>query len=514
MRGRTRDRRRRLRRCSIGGGSTTGLGKAIALRTDLPQVVVPTTYAGSEVTPILGETQDGVKTTQRSPRILPEVVIYDVDLTLTLPPALSATCGMNAIAHAVEALYAKDRNPIISLMAEEGIAALARASAGRSCADPQDRAARSRSAVRRLALRHLPRRRRHGAAPQALPRAGRQPSTCRTRRRIRSSCRTLPPTTRPPRPRRWRGSRARSARATRRAGSTTSPRGLGAPLALNEIGMPESGIERAAELARSCPVLEPAARSSAERIRTTADRRAFDGRPPRARAEPIREERHAELRREHDHRGRARARRGNAPTRACGRSAKRPGPPPARFRARGRADHGRMGAGHRLPDPHRARCAAARGRSSSCSPTRSASRCWSTRSTTACPAARPRRPCSARSTCRTRPSCALGADISRRHAGEPLFVEGSVARGGDGRAARGRRRRHLAVRRRGLLRRPALDGRASLTMRARFRTDAQGRFWFWTIMPNVLSDPARRAGGRDAARRKGAIPTGPRTCTS
>lgn len=111
---------------AVGGGSTTGLGKAIALRTDLPQVVVPTTYAGSEMTPIIGETQGGVKTTQRSLKVLPEVVIYDVDLTLSLPPALSATSGMNAIAHAVEALYARDRNPIISLMAEEGIAALAR----------------------------------------------------------------------------------------------------------------------------------------------------------------------------------------------------------------------------------------------------------------------------------------------------------------------------------------------------------------------------------------------------
>ena len=96
---------------AVGGGSTVGLGKAIALRTDLPQIVVPTTYAGSEATPILGETLEGRKTTQRSLKVLPEVIVYDVDLTLSLPPALSATSGMNAIAHAVEALYARDANP-------------------------------------------------------------------------------------------------------------------------------------------------------------------------------------------------------------------------------------------------------------------------------------------------------------------------------------------------------------------------------------------------------------------
>lgn len=112
---------------AVGGGSSTGLGKALALRTDAMQFVLPTTYAGSEMTPILGQTENGAKTTQRSPRVLPEVTIYDVDLTLTLPPALSATSGMNAIAHAVEALYAEDRNPIMSLMAEQAIAGLGRA---------------------------------------------------------------------------------------------------------------------------------------------------------------------------------------------------------------------------------------------------------------------------------------------------------------------------------------------------------------------------------------------------
>lgn len=129
---------------SFGGGSTTGLGKAIALRTGLDQVIVPTTYAGSEATPILGETEGGRKTTQRSRAVLPEVVVYDVDLTLTLPPGLSAASGLNAIAHAVEALYAPDANPVTSSLAAQGIAALARALPA-IVADPADIEARSQA---------------------------------------------------------------------------------------------------------------------------------------------------------------------------------------------------------------------------------------------------------------------------------------------------------------------------------------------------------------------------------
>ncbi|UKZ74740.1 hypothetical protein TrVFT333_002410 [Trichoderma virens FT-333] len=110
---------------SIGGGSTIGLGKAISIRTGLPHICIPTTYSGSEMTPILGESADGIKKTRSDPKILPGTVIYDVDLTMTLPVGLSATSGMNAIAHAVEALYAHDSNPIISLLAVEGIKSLA-----------------------------------------------------------------------------------------------------------------------------------------------------------------------------------------------------------------------------------------------------------------------------------------------------------------------------------------------------------------------------------------------------
>lgn len=110
---------------TVGGGSTTGLGKAIALTSDLPILAVPTTYAGSEMTPIYGITEGGAKKTGRDVRVLPKAVIYDPNLTLSLPPALSAASGMNAIAHAVEALYSHEGNPIVSLMAEEGIRALA-----------------------------------------------------------------------------------------------------------------------------------------------------------------------------------------------------------------------------------------------------------------------------------------------------------------------------------------------------------------------------------------------------
>lgn len=112
---------------AIGGGSTTGLGKAIALDSGLPILAIPTTYAGSEVTPIYGITEAGLKKTGRDIRVLPRTVIYDPELTLSLPVSMSITSGINAIAHAAEGLYATDRNPVMDLMAEEGIAALGRA---------------------------------------------------------------------------------------------------------------------------------------------------------------------------------------------------------------------------------------------------------------------------------------------------------------------------------------------------------------------------------------------------
>ncbi len=112
---------------AIGGGSTIGLSKALALRTGLPQIVIPTSFAGSEATPILGQTEGGRKTTLTDPRVRPTVILYDVALVRSLPPKMVVSSGMNAIAHAVEGLYARDRNPISSLMAVEGIRALASA---------------------------------------------------------------------------------------------------------------------------------------------------------------------------------------------------------------------------------------------------------------------------------------------------------------------------------------------------------------------------------------------------
>jgi maleylacetate reductase len=127
---------------SVGGGSTTGTAKVIALTSDLPIVAVPTTYAGSEVTPVWGLTEGARKTTGTDARVLPRAVVYDPELTVTLPAGLSAASGLNAMAHCVEAFWAPRRNPVSSLAAEEAIRALA-AGLTAVVADPADLAARS-----------------------------------------------------------------------------------------------------------------------------------------------------------------------------------------------------------------------------------------------------------------------------------------------------------------------------------------------------------------------------------
>lgn len=109
----------------VGGGSAIGTAKAVAKDTHLPILAVPTTYAGSEMTPIWGITDNQRKTTGRDPHVLPRVVIYDPELTVSLPPALTAASGMNALAHLAEGLYAPQVSPLAMLIAQEGIRALA-----------------------------------------------------------------------------------------------------------------------------------------------------------------------------------------------------------------------------------------------------------------------------------------------------------------------------------------------------------------------------------------------------
>ncbi|WP_458093489.1 maleylacetate reductase [Roseomonas sp. WA12] len=127
---------------AAGGGSTIGLAKAVALTTGLPIIALPTTYSGSECTSIWGLTQGGAKTTGRDPQALPALVVYDPTITLDLPAEISVVSGLNAIAHAVEVLYAPDGTPVTALMSEEGIRALA-AALPRLLAAPHDAEARA-----------------------------------------------------------------------------------------------------------------------------------------------------------------------------------------------------------------------------------------------------------------------------------------------------------------------------------------------------------------------------------
>lgn len=240
---------------SVGGGSTTGLGKAIALTSGLPIIAVPTTYSGSEMTTILGMTEGGLKKTLRDPRVLPRTVIYDPALTLGLPVAISAASGMNAIAHCVEALYAADGNPINSLQAEEGIRAMA-AALPRVVRAPEDMQARSDAlygawlagvsfATTGMGLHHklchvlggtfgLPHAETHSIV---LPHAARYN-------------RDAAP--------------AAMARIARALGAPDAPQGLhdlesrlGLELRLSAIGMPLDGLERAARIATESPYPNP-----------------------------------------------------------------------------------------------------------------------------------------------------------------------------------------------------------------------------------------------------------------
>ncbi|WP_314176817.1 maleylacetate reductase [Streptomyces winkii] len=109
---------------SVGGGSTTGLAKAVALTTGLPVVAVPTTYAGSEATDVWGLTEDGRKTTGVDARVLPRTIVYDASLMLTLPVDLSVASGLNALAHCVDSMWGPRADPVDRALAAEGVRAL------------------------------------------------------------------------------------------------------------------------------------------------------------------------------------------------------------------------------------------------------------------------------------------------------------------------------------------------------------------------------------------------------
>lgn len=241
---------------SVGGGSPIGVAKAIALATLLPIVAVPTTYSGSEMTPLWGLTRDGVKHTGREPRVQPRTVVYDPELTLDLRPSISAASGVNAIAHCVEALYAPDANPVTSWMAEEGIRAL-----GESLCvivqSPRDIEARTRAlygawlagaslGAVQMGLHHKLAHVLGGSfdLPHAKTHAGLLPYVAE-----------------------YNAAAARDAMSivARALGGTTGPaalydlgRQLGTLASLAEIGMKEADLDRAADLAIERPYANPA----------------------------------------------------------------------------------------------------------------------------------------------------------------------------------------------------------------------------------------------------------------
>ena len=261
---------------AIGGGSTTGLGKAIALDSGLPIIAIPTTYAGSEMTPIYGLTEGGVKKTGRDPRVLPKTVIYDPELSLTLPVGLSVTSGFNAIAHAAEGLYAHDGNPIITLMAEEGIRALA-AALRQLHAEPKHLVARSDALYGAwlcgAVLGHVAMGLHHKLCHTLggsfdLPHA--EVHTVMLPHALAYNAAAAP---------------AAMSRIARALGDDDPPgalqdlaRRLGAPVSLRGIGMPADGLDRAAELAVTTPYPNP--RPLERNAIRALLQRAFDGAAP------------------------------------------------------------------------------------------------------------------------------------------------------------------------------------------------------------------------------------------
>jgi len=231
---------------AVGGGSTIGLAKAIALESGLPILAIPTTYSGSEMTPVFGITEGGQKKTGRDVRVLPRTVIYDPAVIAPLPPKIAAMSGMNAIAHGCEGLYAENVAPVHALLAEEGIRALAGGLPGEGerclygawlCGLVLAGAA--------MGLHHklchtlggtfnLPHAETHAAVlPHAL--AYNQSAAPEAMRRIAAAL------------------NAKEAPS----GVYDLARRFGASMALRYLGMPESGLDRAAEMATMQPYPNP-----------------------------------------------------------------------------------------------------------------------------------------------------------------------------------------------------------------------------------------------------------------
>jgi len=231
---------------AVGGGSTIGLAKAIALESGLPILAIPTTYSGSEMTPVFGITEGGQKKTGRDVRVLPRTVIYDPAVIAPLPPKIAAMSGMNAIAHGCEGLYAENVAPVHALLAEEGIRALAGGLPGDGerclygawlCGLVLAGAA--------MGLHHklchtlggtfnLPHAETHAAVlPHAL--AYNQSAAPEAMRRIAAAL------------------NAKEAPS----GVYDLARRFGASMALRDLGMPESGLDRAAEMATMQPYPNP-----------------------------------------------------------------------------------------------------------------------------------------------------------------------------------------------------------------------------------------------------------------
>ncbi len=263
---------------AVGGGSTIGLAKAIALMSavPLPTVAVPTTYAGSEMTPIYGITEGGLKKTGSDAKVLPRTVLYDAELTLGLPVPMSMCSGLNAMAHAAEGLYARNGNPVASLMAEEGVRSLGEA-LPRLHGAPNDLAARTQAQYGAwlcgtvlgtvgMALHHklchtlggsfgLPHAETHTVVlPHALAyNEGHAPEAMM--------------------------------RIARALGATAAPqavhdlaRRVGAPTSLRELGLAESDLDRATDIAMANAYWNP--RPLAREALRALLQRAYDGAPP------------------------------------------------------------------------------------------------------------------------------------------------------------------------------------------------------------------------------------------